>query len=118
MTANTSPITADAIWSHSEATPVITANFTPWLTAGIADTIASVTSVSEVTTSDLTITGEAVNSSTLTLADGTIIRPSHAIQFKVSGHQSGTTYSIKVKFTLTNNSNTEVGIVTLKGSDT
>lgn len=51
--------------------------------------------VAEVTTSDLTLDNEVVNSATLSI-DGVSHTAGQAIQFNVAGGTAGTTYTIKI----------------------
>ena len=89
------------------------ADCTPYLDA--SETVSSVTSVLEVSatapfdtpgTGDLTLANEQASSAELFILQSKVAS-AKAVQFDISGQQSGTTYRIRITF-VTSNSRTKV----------
>ena len=97
--ARSTPITASTtVIKHKDDTIIGTWNFTRWL--GDTDTIASVTSTTEETTSDLTIGDPSVNAAEITV-DGFTIAANKAVQTTIAGGNDGTLYHVKAKIVTT-----------------
>lgn len=75
------------------AIELIAIDFGPWLDSG--ETLSGTPTVAEQTTTDLTFTGAAVNSSALVIL-GTSVPAGEAVSVKVSGQKSGVTYRVLV----------------------
>lgn len=82
------------------ASKTVSIDGTAYLEAkGTSVTFSSVDSVTEITTSDLTLGAGSVNAAELLIKRRTVA-VGKAIQFSVSGQQSGTNYRIRFAFTL------------------
>ena len=83
---------------------VYTFNFTDRLDSDATETLSAITSVTELTTSDLTIGTAAINTGSITV-DGATIAANMAVQARISGGTAGTVYVIECIAT-TSESNT------------
>jgi hypothetical protein len=64
------------------------------------ETLTGTPTVTEVTTTDLTLAGKAVSTTSLTIL-GETVAAGEAVQFTVSGQQAATIYTISVSATTT-----------------
>ena len=78
---------------HASETRTISINYTDKLDTGEA--LTGTPTVTEVSTSDLTISGAQLNSGELTI-NGETVAASKAVQCQVAGGSSGSTYSLSV----------------------
>ena len=79
---------------HASETRTISIDYTDKLDSGEA--LTGTPSVSEVTTSDLTITSPQLNSGELTI-NGSTVAAAKAVQCQVAAGTSGTTYQLLVQ---------------------
>lgn len=75
---------------------VISIDYQDWLFPG--ELLTGTPTVTEVTTSDLTIDNEAVNDAATTI-DGRAVAIGQAVQFSVSGQVAGSRYRIRITAT-------------------
>lgn len=68
-------------------------DYTDWLDSG--ELLTGTPTVAEVTTTDLTLSNKAVNSTAVTIL-GTSVAVGKAVQFKMSGQSAGKTYRVRV----------------------
>jgi len=68
-------------------------SFADWLDSG--ELLSGTPTITEVTTSDLTITNKAISTATLTI-NGISVATAAAVQMTVAGGTAGTTYVIKI----------------------
>ena len=88
-------LTSDAILHHPDATENFWADFTCVLEVS-GRTLSGTPTVVEQTTSDLTISGVARNTSAITRTNGKIIAANSAVVFTVAGGTTATTYILTV----------------------
>lgn len=72
---------------------VVSIDYTSYLDSD--ETLSGTPTVTEVTTADLTLASKAVSSAALVIL-GRTVAIAKAVQFSVSGQQSGTTYRVRV----------------------
>lgn len=97
------PITSEPLYMHSDDTEVLYVDCTPQLDGGVELFLASVGTPTEITTSDLTLSGQAVLTSRTELTKSRHIAPLKGFKFQCSP-TSGTegTYNIEVPMVMTN----------------
>jgi formylmethanofuran dehydrogenase subunit A len=87
-----SDIAAERYVVTDSETVNVTVSYKGKLSAG--ELLTGTPTVTEETTSDLTITNKAVNTAEYTFKDGTVVAIGQGVQFSFSGQQAGETYNI------------------------